>query len=73
MGWFDGRRTMCFSLPKEQVKMLDYLFEAALAKNKNFDPNIWAEKLIGNWLDSHFRNTIEEMAYIDRKRRKKRS
>lgn len=72
MGLFDGRKTMCFSLPKEQVKMLEYLFDAAASKNSDFDPNIWMERLIGTWLDNHFRNTIDEMAYSKRQKKKKR-
>lgn len=72
MGLFDGRRSICFSIPKEQYRVLEVMLQAAESENPDFDPNEFFEMVLANWLDQHWKEPIKKMVYMTKKTRGRR-
>lgn len=72
MGWFDGRKRMCFDVPAEQHDIINLIIEAAERENPKFNRDDFFSEILSYWIDNHWRDLIRKIAYKGKARKKKR-
>jgi len=71
MGLFDGRRRLCFDVPKEQADIVNAIIRAAKNENPRFDPNDFFSDVLSFWIDNNWRDVIRKIAYKGKHKKRK--